>query len=218
MLVNSVGGRLEFSAATAYLSIGTYNIDVNVSNAKGDYDINDACQINLEPVEEEDTYAMNYKRLTAYDDDDEAVVYSTSDSYITVDVTYKSGVTNGAYCIYMFKDKNGDFFNPKEGEVTRRSKCPFFDDWAPWYDIQLTDTAFVHQMPAYAGIDFPYFNDLVVDGRSWSDVSARYDWMIPEEFVKDFDYDLKGLISFEYFAVGTFYITTQIHQHERVSN
>jgi hypothetical protein len=214
--VNNIGGRLEFSAATTYLSTGTFNIDINVGNSKGNYDIENACQININPVVEDETYDMNYKRIQTYKNNNGYDLSSTANDQITVDVQYISGISNGAWCIYKFKDKNGNFFNPAKGEVGRRSGYPFFDNWAPWYDIQLTDTAFVHQMPAYAGIDFPYYNK--PGEEFWEDPSARYDFRIPKGCIKGLDEDLFGLISFQYHAVGTFLITTQLHQFERADN
>lgn len=209
--INSIGGRLEFSAATSYLASGTYNIDIWVENLKDAYEIDDACEIQL--ISQTTTSAMNYKRVTS-----EGGLYETSDSYITVDVEYIGGGLDSK-CIYRFIDKNGEPFNPQAGEVRRRSRTsPFFDDWNPWYEIQLTDTAFVQEMPDYAGLEFPYFNDLVVGGSNWTDTSARYDWRIPEGYIKDFNEDLWGLISLQYFARGTFIITTQLHTFERASN
>jgi len=206
--VNSIGGRLEFSAATAYLNTGTYNIDVLVGNSKGEYTIEDACEINL--IEVEDAYSMNYKRVTT-----NGGVYETTDSYITVDVDFRSG-GDASWCIYKFLDKNGTPFNPANGEITRRaSTYPFFDDWNPWYPIELTDTAFVQQMPHYQGIDFPYYTELNVGGTAWSDISARYDWRIPKGYIQELDEVLYGLISFEFFSTGTYVITTQLHQYTK---
>ncbi|UII26164.1 hypothetical protein LVD15_23135 [Fulvivirga maritima] len=210
--VNPIGGRLEFSAATGYLATGTYYIDVKVGNQKGEYIIENACEIQLTEVEE--AYRMNYKRVTLIDDG----VNYTDDAHITVDVEYIGG-GDSTVCIYRFLDRNGDAFNPAEGEVGRRSSSyPFFDNWAPWYPLIRTDTAFVHQMPHYQGIEFPYFNDLVIEGDLWSDVSARYDFKIPEEYIEELDQDLGGLISFQYLATGTFIITTQMHTYTRASN
>lgn len=209
--VNPIGGRLEFSSATAYLSNGDFWIDVLVGNEKGSYVIEDACQITLGEIET--PYSMNYKRVTTT-----SGVYETANSFISVDVEFISG-GDSSVCVYKFLDKNGDVFSPLDGAVARRSSTsPFFDDWAPWYPVISTDTAFVHQMPHYQGIAFPYFTELVVGGQSWSDVSARYDWKIPEGYIEELDEDLSGLISFEYFSTGTFIVTTQLHQYTLAQN
>lgn len=210
--INEIGGRLEFSAATAYLAAGSYQIDVQISNSKCAYAIEDACAINLTEVE--DAYSMNYKRVQTNNDDDNGIS-QTADSYITVDVEYISG-GDKSMCIYKFLDKNGTLFNPANNEVKRRAtNYPFFDDWNPWYELVVTDTAFVHQMPHFQGIDFPYFSELVVGGDTWSDASARYDWKIPKANIAELDRDLYGLISFQFHSTGTFIITTQLHQFTR---
>ncbi len=209
--INEIGGRLEFSAATSYLAEGNYNIDIWVSNEKGEYEIDDACEIQL--VGQDQTYAMNYKRVTT-----DGGLYETSGDYIKVDVEYVGGGTDSK-CIYKFVDKNGNFFNPAAGEVTRRaSTYPFFDDWNPWYELELTDTAFVQQMPDYQGIQFPYFTTLKVGGNDWNDQSARYDWKIKKGNIVGLNEDLLGLISFQYMSRGTFIITTTLPAFERASN
>lgn len=207
--INEIGGRLQFSAATAYLAAGSYNIDVFVENSKDSYTIENACEIEL--IEIEDSYAMNYKRVTT-----SSGLYQTADSYISIDVKYVGG-GDSSLCVYKFLDKNGTAFNPAKGEISRyATNYPFFDDWNPWYPVILTDTAFVQQMPNYQGLEFPYFNDFVAGGQSWSDVSARYDLKVPQGYIKELDEKLACMISFQYFATGTFIVTTQFNQFTKV--
>lgn len=213
--VNPIGGRLEFTAATSYLPAGEFSIDVSISNVKGSRKIKDACGIVLGELS--DTYAMNYKRVTT-PSTGILKLYETGNDYISIDVKYTSGVADGSWCIYEFLDKNGDAFNPLKKEVTRKSTSPFFDNWNPWYPVTKTDSAFVQQMPGYAGIQFPYFNSFEIDGEEWSDVSARYDWVITKGSIEEIDENLNGLISFQFKAPGTFVITIHLHQFTRADN
>lgn len=201
--VNTIGGRLEFSAATSYLPVGRFNIDVEASNSKGVTQIIDACEIELIPLET--THNIAYKRLNNAD----GSIYYTEDSQIFVEVKHESG-TEGSWCIYKFVDKNGVVLNPAAGDVVRRSNVhPYFTDWNPYYPLTLTNEAIVHQMPDY-GITFPYFSVLNVGGSRWEDSNMRNDFKVPAGKLNETNNDLFGLISFRFYTSGTFTITTHL--------
>lgn len=205
--VNTTGGRLEFSAATSYLPLGRYFVDVEVSNIKGTRTIENACEIILQPVE--NAYSIAYKRISNDDG-----FSSTDDADIIVTVTHEPG-TEGSWNIYKFIDKNGELFNPQAGEITRRSRTsPFMDNWNPYYPVQFTDTALVQQMPN-TGLPFPYFTTFVVGGATWTDTNARFDWMIPSGFLEETSLPLYGLISFQFYTSGTYTITTQVKRYSK---
>lgn len=201
--VNSIGGRLEFSAATTYLPAGKFNIDVEVSNSKGTASLKDACEIELVPLET--THDIAYKRLNNQD----GSIYYTDDANVFVEVRHESG-TEGSWCIYKFLDKNGTPLNPAEGDIIRRSLThPYFSDWNPYYPITATANSLIHQMPDY-GITFPYYSVLYVGGSRWEDSNMRNDFRIPAGRLKETDRDLFGLISFKFYTSGTFTITTHL--------
>lgn len=201
--VNPIGGRLEFSAATSYLPTGKFNIDVEASNSKGTAQLTDACEIELIPLET--THDMAYKRLNNAD----GSIYYTEDSQVYVEVTHESG-TEGSWCIYKFVDKNGEILSPAGGDIVRRSTTfPYFTDWNPYYPLQETDEALVHQMPDY-GITFPYFSVLYVGGSRWEDTNMRNDFKVPAGRLNETNNDLFGLISFKFYASGTYTITTHL--------
>lgn len=224
--VNKLGGRLEFSAATSYLATGNFSVDVNVGNIKGEYDIKDACDIIIGEVEEPAFLA--YKRIGVTDtkgttdtEDDEVILGgSTSDGDISVTIEHIPGGMM-SQCVYKFTDVDGKPFNPANGEVKQRgSNLPFMSNWNPWYQLQYTDTAIVQEMPHYAGLNFPYMSTIKLDnGSEWTDVNAGSYVVIPGEYVEGLNEnaDINYLISFQFYATGTYIITTQAKGFKRIA-
>ncbi len=208
--VNSLGGRLEFTAATSYLPAGKFTIDLEVGNVRGTKFLENICEIDLRPVER--PYFIAYKRVQHSRRPDNTFEYTgVDDSDITVRVEFTAGTENSS-TVFQFLDKNGDLFNPKEGEVTRyRDDFPFFDTWNPYYPLQTTDTEFSQILPNI-GLKFPYFGQVRLGERNWVDESSRYDWKIPAGYLEEINGDLVGLISFQFYASGTYKITTQLHK------
>lgn len=174
--VAPIGGRLQFTAATAFVPSGNYNFDLQVSNVNGTTTLKDACKIILKPLD--NPYSLGYTtyrenditgetQLTRYDDDP---------TKLYVNATYQSSAENKL--IVKFVDKNGKAFSPKSGEVSdwsNESKAttyfPKLSYWAPYYPAEYTDTAIIQQLPS-VNISFPYFD---LNGSNAASDGARFD-------------------------------------------
>jgi len=159
--IAAIGGRLQFTAATAYVPTGTYNMDIKVSNVNGSKIIKNACAINVTGLET--PYSIGYFSYRPYDDEDNMLFRTESDPYYSsVDIDFDAQGDN--QIILKFVDKNGVAFNPNKGEVKDFSNesaattyFPTLHMWAPFYAQVLTDTSIIQQLPD-VNLSFPYFS------------------------------------------------------------
>ncbi|EHQ26538.1 hypothetical protein BDD43_0593 [Mucilaginibacter gracilis] len=148
--VNSIGGRLQFTQASKFVPIGSYNIDLQVSNIRGTRILNNACKINVVGSIPD---TITYK---AYNHSDATYTNFTgfAASLLNIKVTYIPGGPDKI--IYVWKDKNGKSWNPANGEVIGRPGRPNFADFDPYFPVAKTDTSLEYRYPGGVPI-FPLF-------------------------------------------------------------
>jgi len=159
--LGEIGGRLQFTAATAYVPTGTYNMDIKVSNVNGSKIIKNACAINITGLAT--PYSIGYFSYRPYDDEDNMIFRTESDPYYsTVDIDFDAESEN--QIILKFVDKNGVAFNPNKGEVKDFSNesaattyFPTLHMWAPFYSQVYTDSSIIQKLPD-VNLSFPYFS------------------------------------------------------------
>lgn len=205
--IAEIGGRLQFTAATTYVPIGSYNMDLVVSNINGEKFLKNACQFNITPVAE--PYKINYRRVQLFNADKTSPTSTwDNDANSSIEVQYVSG-TDQAAIVYKFVDKNGKAFNPKAGEVKPWSgSLPHLHNWAPYYPLVLTDSTLVQQVP-YTGLAIPYYTTVKRDdGQTFTDVSCRMDYQI---FNTTESVPVKSMTSLTYgITSGTYYVTVHL--------
>ncbi len=161
--IAEVGGRLQFTAATVSVPLGSYSMDLEVSNINGQRAIKNACTILLEPLSA--AYTLGYYSYRT-NDPTGTIQYMRTESdpsYSTFDIVRSEG--NGVSKIILkFVDKNGKPFNPKAGEVSDWVEAsrdaavyPTLADWAPYYTPVYTDSTIETQLPNIP-VSFPYFD------------------------------------------------------------
>ena len=206
--IGEVGGRLQFTAATAYVPTGTYNMDIQVTNVNGSRILKNACAIVVTPLET--PYSMGYYSFRPYDANGNMLFRTESDPYYsTFDIHYDANGTN--QIILKFVDKNGVAFNPKAGEVKDFSNDPvtttFFPKlhyWAPYYAATYTDSTIIQRLPDF-NLSFPYFSlpNYAAGG------GVRIDNKITN--VKGYGY-VQTAMYFSLFSQGTYTITYHFWQ------
>lgn len=212
--ISPIGGRMEFTPATSFLPRGNYTIDVKVNNVKGEKIIEDAAKIVL-------TNSTGISHLAAFkrvrDYSVGSTLNNTDDENITIDVNFVPGKQEDTKCIYKFVDKNGVFFNPKAGEITRwLPTWPSVDDWNPYFPTVLTETAIEQQMPGLFGFTFPYFNTAVVQGESWDQGGDALSYLkIPKGYLKEYNVNIQVAFAFRFYTQGTYTITVHLHKLTR---
>lgn len=109
--------------------------------------------------------------------------------------------------VVKFADKNGTRFNPAKREVADCSNAPaattFFPKlhmWAPYYQMQLTDSTIVQQIP-YLNLSFPY-SDLNSSYPARGGV--RFDSRISNVSTNNI---LHNAVYVTLYTSGTYYIT-----------
>ncbi len=151
--VNSNGGRLELTPATAMIDTGTYNFDIEVSNLKGTRTIKNVAKVVISPVV---SFQIVRQFASTSAPNQEAV--TTTQSAFALGVERREGPNK---IIIKFADKNGALFNPKTGQVVPRVSAPTalryeFRQFAPYYAEEKTDTALVYTYPEKLPV-FPLF-------------------------------------------------------------
>lgn len=139
--INYIGGRLQFTQATSYVPIGKYSVDVQVTNIRGTERLNNACVINVVPNQADTLTYVAY----SYSDAKFTSFSGQPASNLKVSITR---IASGAdQIIYVWKDKNGVYFDPSKGEVISRPNRPNWASWDPYYTPVKTDTSIVYQYP-----------------------------------------------------------------------
>lgn len=159
--VAEIGGRLEFSAATKYLSVGTYEIDLQINNVKGSRTLVNACDIQIKaPMT---TYEYIYKAWTVSTIGTE--IFGPAGGDPDFSITHDPNGPNEI--ILKWTDKFGTPYNPRLNEVIPRPGRPYFKNWDPYYPEIKTDSTIVHQFPE-TGLPFPLLNSVKADnGSEW---------------------------------------------------
>ncbi|HEX8019058.1 hypothetical protein [Mucilaginibacter sp.] len=140
--VNGIGGRLQFTQATKFVPLGNYNFDIQVSNIRGTKIINNACKIIVQGASPDTLTYLAYNQS----DSKFTTFVTKAASLLDVKITHNAAGPNKI--IYVWKDKNGNSFNPSKGEVTGRPSRPTWADWDPYYPQLKTDTSLEYGYPA----------------------------------------------------------------------
>jgi hypothetical protein len=142
--VNSNGGRLELSPATAFVDTGTYEFDIEVKNIRASKIIKSVAKIQINPS----APFQLIRQFANSSAPNQETVFTTQAAFTTTAVR-----TDGPNKIIIrFVDKNGATFNPKTGQVFPRVSTPAnlryeFKQYAPYYAEEKTDTALVYKYP-----------------------------------------------------------------------
>lgn len=162
--VNSIGGKVTFSPATEDIPPGVYTIDLQVSNISGTKIYKDALEVNLIPMKPDSLFAATAS--TSVIGSESATTTMPGGEY-SVTVEHRASAENKI--IYMWLDKDGEPFNPADGEVIRRATLPSFADWSPFYPEELTDTAIVYEYPYFKGLVYPVKSRTTVGTSEYAD-------------------------------------------------
>ena len=154
--VNPLGGRLQFTGTTTYIPQGLYTMDVEVNNVRGTKKLTEVCDINIQPTE----YFVQTGSAYSYLIDTITQVRAN----FAPEVKAVRNAGGPAVITIKWVDENGKVFNPARGEVLARAGLASFQNWDPYYDVQLTDTAFVFQYPGKVPV-FPVFNPAQIGRR-----------------------------------------------------
>lgn len=142
--VNSIGGRLEITPASALVDTGTYDFDIEVSNMVGAKTIKSVAKVVLLPA----VSSQLIRQFASTSAVGQESVFTTQANFSTT-VTRTDGPN---VIIVRFLDRNGAAFNPRAGQILPRagvSTAPRFEfkQFAPYFSEQLNDTALVYRYP-----------------------------------------------------------------------
>lgn len=195
--VNPVGGRLQFTGTTTFIPQGLYTMDIEVNNVRGMKKITEACDINIMPTE----YFVQAGTPYSYLND----TISQARTYFVPELSAKRDAAGPALITIKWVDENGKVFSPAKGEVLARAGLASFTNWDPYYDVKLTDTAFVFQYPDKVPV-FPVFNPASIGGGVQADYWCYY--RIPAANIAEPGQEYRLAFSFKLpNAVGTYNVT-----------
>jgi hypothetical protein len=198
--VNKIGGRIQLTSATQYVPAGNYSIDVAVSNVRGNKTIVNACDINILPTEFFILPGAPYSYLLD--------TFTQGRIYTTPEITAARNTEGPAVITIKWIDENGNVFNPAAGEVLTRPGLASFENWDPYYDVELTDTAFVFPYPDHVP-EFPVFNPALVGTGTQTDYWCYYS--IPARFIAEPNQELRTGFAFMLpNAVGSYNVTIKV--------
>ena len=151
--VNSIGGRLELTPATAFVDTGMYDFDIEVRNIKGSKIINSIAKVIINPS----VPSQIVRQFANTSAPNQEVIFVTQSNF---SVTTQR-IDGPNKIIIKFVDKNGANFNPRTGQVIARVSLPTnlryeYRQFAPYFPEEKTDTALVYQYPAKTPT-FPLF-------------------------------------------------------------
>jgi hypothetical protein len=195
--INAVGGRLQFTGTTTVIPLGLYTMDVDVTNVRGTKTLTEACDITILPPE----FFVQASASLSYlvDTITQVRVYAAP---VLAATRNESGP---AVITIKWVDENGKVFNPAKGEVLPRPGLASFQNWDPYYDVKLTDTAFVFPYPDKVPV-FPVFNPAQIGGGIQADYLCYY--RIPAAYVAEPGKEYRLAFAFKLpNAVGTYNIT-----------
>jgi|EP00611_Tribonema_gayanum_P003179 hypothetical protein len=142
--INSIGGRLELTPASAMVDTGLYTFDIEVSNIRGSKTINSVAKVQLTPA----VPSQLVRQFANSSAVGQETVFTTQTNFTTT-LERRTGPNQ---IIIRFLDQNGVAFNPKQGQVLPRegtATAPryVFKQFAPYYPEVINDTAFIYQYP-----------------------------------------------------------------------
>lgn len=142
--VNSLGGRLELTPATAMIDTGTYNFDIEVSNIRGSKVVANIADVRITPA----IPSQLIRQFANTSAPNQETTFTTQGTFTTT-VERRAGPNQ---IIIRFLDRNGVAFNPRTGQVLPRvgtTAAPrfVFKQFAPYYPEVVNDTAFIYQYP-----------------------------------------------------------------------
>jgi hypothetical protein len=172
--VNPVGGRLQFTGTSAFIPQGSYTMDVEVTNVRGTKTLAEVCDINVLPPE----FFVQTGAAYGYLND----TITQERTNITPELKATHNKTGPAVITIKWVDENGKVFNPAKGEVLPRAGLASFQNWDPYYDVQLTDTAMVFPYPDKVPV-FPVFNPAQIGSGVQADYWCYY--RIPAAYVAE---------------------------------
>ena len=206
--VNEIGGKVTFSPATEDVPPGVYTIDLQVSNISGTKTYKDALEVNLIPMKPDSLFSASANTSII---GSESTTASIPSGEYSVTVEHRESDENKI--IYMWLDKNGETFNPAEGEVVRRAALPSFADWSPFYPEELTDTAIVYEYPYFKGMVYPVKNRVLVgDAEFTENPNANYRVM---GNVLDIGMNVNTATTTRFYKSGTHIIRFQLNSVKR---
>ena len=167
--VNEMGGKVVLTPATENVPAGLYTLDLEVSNISGTKLYPGILDINLIQLKPDSVFS---KSATSSGLSSESDVRNLTAAEYSVSIDYKPTTDNKI--IFMWLDKNGKAFNPKEGEILKRATLPSFADWSPFYQEQLTDSAIVYPYPYFKGLPYPVKNVVRVGTTDFTNLTSNY--------------------------------------------
>lgn len=195
--VNPIGGRLQFTGTSTFIPQGLYTMDIEVSNVRGMKKLTEVCDINIMPTE----YFVQTGTAYSYLND----TISQARVYFTPELTAKRDAAGPAVITIKWVDENGQVFNPLKSEVVARAGLASFQNWDPYYDVKLTDTAFVFQYPDKVPV-FPVFNPAQIGSGVQADYWCYY--RIPAANIAEPGQEYRLAFAFKLpNAVGTYNVT-----------
>jgi len=155
--VNPMGGRIQVSPASKAIPMGTYTIDIRVSNSSGSVTLAGACKIVIAASIPADTvYSGAYAGTLDVNGNYTAALANPS-----VAVQYFPSSTNKI--VFKWVDKNGKVYNTLARGIDVRKGRWNFRNFDPYYPQVLTDTSVEYQYPTVPN-EFPAFPNSGADG------------------------------------------------------
>jgi hypothetical protein len=156
--VSPLGGRIQLTPATQYVPLGSYTIDVKVTNIRGTHTLAGACTIVITGSSSPDTvYSGTYGGTF----DPSTGTFLAGIANPVINVSYSATATNKI--IYKFVDKNGKLYDAKTWGIGTRKNRWNMKQFDPYYPQVLTDTSVEYQYPTVPN-QFPAFINPGVNG------------------------------------------------------
>lgn len=211
--INPVSGQIEANYTTVNLPLGKYKFDLKAENAAGERvfkDIGEFDLIQAALFEVPDVRSTSAMKVGA-----EGTTKSIPSNQSHIKVTRVSD--NEDKIIVRIKDKNGNTFNPKKGEIARRPNAGTAGGYLQtMQDYALSTTLFDDRMEfVYGVVPFP----LASLGNGFN-----YYYRIPAQYVQYDEsldlpyntYSCNARFSFRTFGPGTYEIDIIVPQVLRV--
>lgn len=157
--VSPMGGRIQVSPASKAIPMGTYTLDIKVSNSSGSVMLPGACKIVIGASIPPDTvYSGAYAGTL-----DALGNYSGGLASPSVNVQYFPSSSNKI--VFKWVDKNGKVYNALANGIGVRKGRWNFRNFDPYYPQVLTDTSVEYQYPTVPN-EFPAFPNNGSDGTT----------------------------------------------------
>ncbi len=142
--VNSIGGRLELTPATALVDTGLYDFDIEVSNIRGAKTLKSIAKVRINPA----VPTQLIRQFASTSAINQESVFTTQSAF-SVTLERRDGPNQ---IIIRFLDRNGVAFNPRLGQVIPRvgtATAPRYEfkQFSPYFAEVKNDTALVFQYP-----------------------------------------------------------------------